>query len=231
VIYAIRIAYEYIHTIWRASPKPFNTGGAQTLFTLLYPHPEKPFSALQEPISRLTTYLSAENAHPVIQASIAHLYILTMSRADLGLFARMTHYLILAKYGYDVRGLSAPDRQWQEDANTYTRLADNYRANGHMTTWLAFMAEHMRQNLELIARDMESSRFRIEFPPSFWALSDRQKDIVRLLEKPDMTITNRYVQKHFKVSQITASRDLTKLTTLGILYPHGKGRSVYYTKI
>jgi len=35
----------------------------------------------------------------------------------------------------------------------------------------------------------------------------------------------------FKVSQITASRDLSKLGALGLLFIHGKGRSVYYTKI
>ncbi len=46
-----------------------------------------------------------------------------------------------------------------------------------------------------------------------------------------MTITNKKVQKLFKVSQITASRDLAKLASVGLLFTHGKGRSVYYTKV
>ena len=65
---------------------------------------------------------------------------------------------------------------------------------------------------------------------SLWRLSNRQKLIMEKLENPNIKITNREVAKMFAVSQITASRDLSKMVNLGILLPHGKGRSVYYTK-
>lgn len=229
-IYAIRVAYEYIHMSWRANPKPIHLSALQTLFTLLYP--ENSFSALEKPLTELLSYLSQENTHPVIQASIAHIHIRAIPHdIDLGLLARMTHYLILTKYGYDLRGYVTPDRLWQEDKHTYERLLTIYRQTHHMTFWLSFMAESMRSTLETLLADLQESRFHIEFPKSFWELSDRQKQILRLLEAPDATITNRQVKKHFKVANITASRDLAKLTSLGLLYPHGKGRSVYYTRI
>jgi len=61
-------------------------------------------------------------------------------------------------------------------------------------------------------------------------LNDRQNKILERLENPNLKITNKDVQKMFGVSQITASRDLSKMANLGILLPHGKGRSVFYTK-
>ncbi len=66
---------------------------------------------------------------------------------------------------------------------------------------------------------------------SYFELNDRQTSILNMLDLPQGSITNRKIQKAYKVSQITASRDLAKLTTLGFLFSHGKGRSVYYTKV
>lgn len=65
---------------------------------------------------------------------------------------------------------------------------------------------------------------------SLWKLNDRQKKILDIMENPELKITNKIVQKQFGISQITASRDLAKMVNLGVLLPHGKGRSVFYTK-
>lgn len=230
-VYAIRAATQYIHSSWRANPKAVNLSGLETLYAMLTPHPDIPFSQVETSLTELITYLSEEHAHPVIQASIAHLFILTMTQGrDLGLFACMTHYAILSKFGYDLRGFVTPQRSWREDMATYRRLRDIYVETHHMNLWLAFMAECMRHTLETLSKDIEESRFHIEFPKSFWELTDRQKQIMRFLETPEATITNRKATKRFKISTITASRDLSRLTSLGLIYPHGKGRSVYYTK-
>lgn len=231
-IYAVRSAYDYIHESWRANPKPVSLAALETIFTALAPEKSSQFSKIEQDLKDLLTFLDTERAHPVVQASIAHIHILTLpGEAELGLFARMVHYLLLAKYGYDLRGFATPERVWQEDVRTYVRLTDTYAGNRHMTQWLAFMAESMRRTLESLAGDIEVSRFHIEFPQSFWQLSDRQKDIMTHLEPPGAAVTNKKVQKRFRVSQITASRDLSRLATLGLIYPHGKGRSIYYTKI
>ena len=148
-----------------------------------------------------------------------------------GILARLVHYLFLAKYGFDTRGWVTPERVWQADEVTYKRLIEAYTKDHALTRWLEYIAQSMQTNLETLAADIRESRFHIEYPPSFWELSDRQKEIMKLMAHPETTITNRQVHKRFRVSQITASRDLAKLTSLGLLYPHGKGRAVYYTKI
>ena len=67
-------------------------------------------------------------------------------------------------------------------------------------------------------------------PTTLKRLTIRQKEILYLLEKPETPITNKQIQQVFKVSQITASRDLARLSIVGLLLPHGKGRATYYTK-
>lgn len=228
----IRAAYDSIHASWRANPKPISFNSLQALFAT-DPHMlPTDFTRLESEISELLEYISQEKAHPVIQAAIAHIHLLTLGNpADTGISARLTHYLLLAKYGYDVRGFATPERVWLSDARTYFRLMEDYRSSHHLNPWLSYIAESMRRSLELLVSDIESDRFHIEFPQVFWKLTDRQKEIARVLSTPQTTITNKQVQKRFRVSQITASRDLSRLAALGILYPHGKGRSVYYSKI
>jgi DNA-binding transcriptional ArsR family regulator len=231
-IVGIKNAYIFIHTEWRANPRPITLAALETLFTLTHPRDTRSFSTIEPQLKELLTYLTTEEEHPVIQAAIAHMAILTMPElTEPGLFARMVHYLFLAKYGFDLRGYITPDRVWQTDMSTYTRLIEAYPKNHTLTLWLEYIAQSMLTNLEALVSDITESRFHIEYPPSFWELSTRQKEILKLMDMPSASITNREVHKRFKVSQITASRDLAKLTSLGLLYPHGKGRSVYYTKI
>ena len=231
-ILGVRRAYDIIHAEWRANPKPVSVAALEELFQLCYPESHNGFSTIDQSVKELLTYLDVQEEHPVIQAAIAHMHILTIPGfTDPGVFARLTHYLFLTKYGYDIRGYITPERVWQTDETTYARLITEYQREHTLTQWIEYIAQSMATNLESILSDIQESRFHIEYPASFWELSDRQKEIMRLMETPQTAITNRQVHKRFKVSQITASRDLSRLTSLGLLYPHGKGRSVYYTKI
>jgi hypothetical protein len=231
-ILELRRAYDFIHTEWRANPRPISLPALETLFGLTYPTESKVFPLIEPSLKELLSYLTAQEEHPVIQAAIAHMHILTLPQLpDPGLLARLIHYLFLTKYGFDIRGWVTPERVWQADEATYTRLMAAYRRDHTLTQWLEYMAQSMQTNLETILADIRESRFHIEYPTSFWELSDRQKEIMKLMAHPETTITNRQIHKRFHVSQITASRDLAKLTSLGLLYPHGKGRAIYYTKI
>lgn len=180
----------------------------------------------------LSLYLEAETEHPVIQAAIAHAYFLMQpEQENTGTRARLAHYLLLATYGYHLRGFISPERAWYHDEATYHKLAQGNATASNLNLWLEFIAQSMRDHLYALYEDIQSAHFHIEFPQSFWTLADRQKQIMRLLLPPHARLTNRDVKKRFHISQITASRDLSRLTTLGLIYPHGKGRSVYYTKI
>lgn len=231
-IVGLRNAYDFIHAEWRANPRPVSLSAFETLFFFSYPKNTRLFSLIEPSLKELLSYLNAQEEHPIIQAGIAHMHILASpDLPEPGLFARLVHYLFLAKYGFDIRGYATPERIWQTDMATYKRLTETYTQDHGLTQWLEYIAQSMQTNLETILADIQESRFHIEYPASFWELSDRQKEILRIMDSPEAAITNRHIHKRFKVSQITASRDLSKLTSLGLLYPHGKGRAVYYTKI
>jgi Fic family protein len=114
---------------------------------------------------------------------------------------------------------------------TFKQVANLSRAEGNLTLWLEYFAFCIMTSLEKTAEVIKNQKFGKELPASFWKLNIRQKQILYYLENPDMKITNKEVQKMHGVSQITASRDLTELTTLGHLFARGKGRSVFYTKV
>lgn len=231
MILTMRQVYNYIHTTWRANPKPITISVFETIFQMLQQKSEK-FSLYEDPCKELLEYLASGKEHPVLQAAIAHIHILTIPHSVIpGLFARAVHSLYLSKYGYDMRGYSYPEHNWYSDKATYTRLGQLYLTDHSLNTWLSFITESMRDHMEALAADMQASRFHMDVPPSFWQIHDRQKKLLTLMEAPDTAMTTKKVQKLFKISQITASRDLTRLASLGLLCPHGKGRSVFYSKI
>ncbi len=231
-ILGLRKSYDFIHSEWRANPRPIRMSTLEILCSFIYPDTPNLFPAIEPSLKELLAYLAAEEEHPVIQAGIAHMHILTIPEVTApGLLARLIHYLFLAKYGFDIRGWITPERVWQTDEAVYSRLLAAYQRDHTLTQWLEYITQSMTANLETILSDIKESRFHIEYPAAFWEMSDRQKEILTLMDVPGATITNRQVHKRFHVSQITASRDLAKLTSLGLLYPHGKGRAVYYTKI
>lgn len=226
-----RAAYDYIHSQWRGNPKPVTLSALETIFTLLYGTSER-FETHEHTWKELLEYLATEEKHPVVQAAIAHMHVLTLpDLTDAGLLARAVQYLYLAKSGYDIRGYIYPERAWLADKPTYMRLAGEYNENRLLSTWLLYIAGSLRDHLELLGKDIQESRFHISYTPAFWDLNDRQKEILALLTNPETSIRTKTVQKRFRTSQITASRDLTRLAALGLIYPHGKGRSIYYTKI
>jgi Fic family protein len=100
-----------------------------------------------------------------------------------------------------------------------------------LTLWLEYFAESILEQTEEIFQSIKNPKTgMIDSGKSYCELNERQRSILSFLDQPQMTITNRQVQRKYKISQITASRDLTKLTNLGCLFSHGKGRSVYYTR-
>jgi len=191
-ILGVRSAYDFIHSQWRANPRPVSISAMETLFDITYPRDTRSFALIEPSLKELLSYLAAEEEHPVIQAGIAHMHILTMSELpEPGVFARLVHYLLLAKYGFDVRGWVTPERVWQADKETYTRLTATYQRDHTLTQWLEYIAQSMQTNLETLAADIMESRSHIEYPTAFWELLDRQREILKLMDPPDASITNR----------------------------------------
>lgn len=187
-------------------------------------------------IKRFLEYLQVNPENPVVQAAIAQAHIVATSpfAHNNGSTARLLAYLMLYKSGYDFRGLLVLEETWEREPEFFRNNLQAAIEKGNLTLWIEFFAQSVISSLEkaltLVTTDGSRPINRL-LPQSFWDLDERQKAILAYLENPGTSITNRKVQQMFKVSQITASRNLAKLLNLGLLFSHDKGRSIYYTKI
>lgn len=188
----------------------------------------------QQELQNLLDYLQARQENPIIQAAIVNIELSKMhafTDKNEGL-SLLTPYLFLYKGGYDFRRFLSLETEFGQDRNFYKQNYNLAINASTLTFWLEYFAKCILTQLEKIYQYITKPASVLkEMPQSFFELNDRQKSILNILDLPQGSITNRKIQKAYKVSQITASRDLSKLTTLGFLFSHGKGRSVYYTKI
>ena len=198
--------------------------GLQHLLDYLQARPTSPASELAGGRAR------SEN--PIIQAGIVFIELGKMQlfiQANKQI-ANLASFIFLCQFGYDFRRFLAYEKQWIEDAN-FGENHEQAMSATNLTLWLEYFASCILKQAESISQSLEKPRAILDLRESFWRLNERQKSILSFLDFPQATITNRQIQKRFKTSQITASRDLAKLTNLGFLFSHGRGRSVYYTKI
>lgn len=229
-------ALEHIQETWLGNPKPLTIAAVSLLSSLALPTPkdilDSSLKLVETPVKTTLDYLENTNDHPVIQAGIALCLLSTSAKipADDGLVARLVSHLYLSKYGYDCRGLLTVEKNWAAAEASYTIAITSFTKQANLNHWLLYYVQTIEENLQERINDMTNSKLHQDFPAQFWELNDRQKSILNYLEEPSQTMTNSKVQKLFGISQITASRDLTKLATLGLLFSHGKGRSVSYTK-
>lgn len=214
-------ALDYIRENWLVSKKLVTIKDVLTLHKLAG---NGRFRSSQEVLKQLLDYLQKTPEHPVIQTAIAYSQIIRIApfTKENTQVASLLAYLFLYKAGYDFRGLLVLEECWQP---SLVVLSEN------LTTFLENFSKVLANQLGKTANFDLESQAQLGLSASFWQLNDRQKAILNFLENPDATITNKKVQSLFKVSQITASRDLTKLANLGLLFMHGKGRSVFYTKV
>ena len=134
---------------------------------------------------------------------------------------------MLAKYGYDLRGLLILEDYYRNEIVSLKEAINSIEKYKNATKWLEYFTEGVKEGTEKVLKTLSE---RSDLSGYSWKLNERQKKILDNFNSPDAKITNKKVQKMFVISQITASRDLSKMVNLGLLLPHGKGRSVFYTK-
>lgn len=183
--------------------------------------------------NRCLDYLARSRENPVIQAGIAQVNLEALSPIphDDGRTARLIGLLFLYKFGYDFRGLLEIEEYFRADFAGYKRTQESAKTAQNLTFWLEYYTQSLKSQLFKMTEKINSGRTQINTPRNFWRLTDRQKTILEQIARPDQSINNKKVQNLFGVSQITASRDLAKLLSLGLLFSHGRGRSVYYTRV
>lgn len=235
-ILATKRVFDVIRHDWTGNAKPITQADVEEAATLLFPqHPAqilRDIDGKSRDLGRILSYLEVKPEHPVLAASMLHYGLLAdpLSPLEDGRLARLLSGLVLAKSGYNVRSMIAPEAVLSETPQAYARsLASALRAPT-ITSWLEYYSKIILTAMERVADNVQKGSSQTPLEKVF-SLNDRQKNILSLLENPATTVTNRAVSKRFRISQITASRDLAKLSSLGLLYPHGKGRSVYYTRV
>lgn len=215
-------ALDYIRGCWLVSKESVTPKTILTLHDLACRGTLRSSEAV---LKQLLDYLQRSPEHPIIQAAIAYNQIINIAPFGVGntQVASLLALLFLYKAGYDFRGLLVLEECWHPDLIIY---------RGNLTPLLEDFSKVLVNQLEKTRNFNLESQAELGggLSASFWEFNDRQKAILLYLEQPNISITNKKVQSLFKVSQITASRDLTRLVTLGLLFTHGGGRSVYYTK-
>lgn len=226
-----KMALDNIFLNWLGSPNPVTSADVIDLYKMIG---KGRLSVPPEELGYLLDYLQARQENPIIIAALVQIELNKMQAftEDNFIVSTLISLLFLYKYGYDFRGLIAYETEWIEDESYFRQNYQLAMKTPSLTLWLEYFSGCILHQLEKVYNNISKPTQTIkELSPSFWELNDRQKSILSYLDQPEVSITNRKIQKKYKISQVTSSRDLAKLTTLGFLFSHGKGRSVYYTKI
>lgn len=220
---------DYIKRDWHLSSQSITVKTLLHLYSLTgdmqNPIPEK---ELQD----IVTYLHASADNPFTQAALAKLQIrrLLPDTRRTELYSTMASYLFLYQAGMDIRGLLVLEKPWAQNRKLYSGYYTTALAKPNVTGWIEYFVKTLCVELETFYQSLSFSQTKRE-EEKIGKLNERQKVIMTLLDDPQAIISNRTIQKIFHISPITASRDLAKLTTLGLLIQQGKGRSVRYTRI
>lgn len=220
---------DYIKREWTLSSQTISVKTLTQLYSLTgAPQVEFPETELQDIVS----YLQASADNPFIQAALAKLLLrkLFSNTKESELFSTMSSYLFLYQSGMDCRELLVLEKPWVLENKLFNGYYSTSVAKPNVTGWLEYFTKTICEELEAIYQSFSQSQSKME-EEKIGKLNERQKVIMTLLDDPQAIITNRTIQKIFHISAITASRDLAKLTLLGLLFQQGKGRSVRYTRI
>ncbi len=220
---------DYIKRDWTLNPNPVHVKNIMQIYD--YIGGEKS-ATTEKHLQEITTYLQVSSDNPYVQGAIAKLLYRSLLppgiKADM--FSTLCSYLFLYRGGIDCRGLMVLEKPWAEEHKIFLGHYQTAVAKPNVTSWVEYFVKTLSQSLELTYSQLSQTE-KLPVQEKIGELNERQKTIMTLLDDPKTVITNRTVQKIFHISQITASRDLAKLTSLGLLFTQGKGRSVRYTRI
>ena len=224
-----KLALDYVKRDWHLASQTISVTTLLHVYALTAdPSIKLPEKELQDIIN----YLHASADNPFIQAALTKLQLrrLLPDSRHTELFSTIASYLFLYQSGMDCRGLLVLEKPWSQERKIFNGYYATAIAKPNVTGWIEYFVKTLYGHLEITYQSLQHSQTKIE-EEKIGKLNERQKVIMTLLDDPQAIITNRTIQKIFHISAITASRDLAKLTMLGLLIQQGKGRSVRYTRI
>jgi len=222
-------SFDFIKRNWHLSSQSISVAPLMQLYTLTG-NPD--ISVSEKELQDAISYLHASADNPFIQAALAKLQLRRMlpDTRHTELFSTIASYLFLYQSGMDCRGLLVLEKPWAQERKLFNGYYTTALAKPNVTDWLEYFVKTVCTQLEETYQSFLQSPTKTE-EEKIGQLNERQKVIMTLLDDPQAIITNRTIQKIFHISAITASRDLAKLTSLGLLIQQGRGRSVRYTRI
>lgn len=220
---------------WLANPDPVSNRDIFKIHSAVaHMDPTAPQSfpkSLMGELEKALPYIDQTSSdHPILAAGLAFLTFRTDTRFSPWT-ARIISYLYLFRGGWDVRGMIVPDATLRTNLRAYETALEESLNRGNATPFLDLYTQAVRDNLAAIVTRMKEKTLANPLPPSTGVLTPRERDILLYLSNPDASITNTIVRKKYGVSQITASRDLSRLLSLGFVVARGKGRSVRYSRM
>lgn len=232
-IYGYKQAMDLLRQYWLVSPRKVDLDTIIKIHNVMF---HDKLKIQEKRLTEVLDYMQTASENPVIQAGIAKLAFMALAPFNEGneLTSTLYSYLFLYKAGLDFNSMLVLEEGWATDSKEFFGQYGKATSSTNVTSWLEYYSRMMARSLDQSYRKMLLSVKNVDQQGNSklaTELNDRQRSILALFEDPNYSVTNRIVQKLFKVSQITASRDLAKLASLGLLFVYGKGRSIRYTKI
>jgi len=229
-IYHYKIALDYLYQNWLVNNKTITSKALVDLYKIAF---DGKLSTTVSELEEALKYVQITPEHPIIQAALAQIVIYSLSpfSKDNELFSQLVFLLFLYKNGYDFRRIFVFEEYFFRDKTNYKDLIALSIKKQNLTEWLDYISRSISYELQKTLRDIDFKSKESYVSDSFFELNERQKNILSLFTYPENKISNKIVMKKFKISPVTASRDLSKLKNLGLILTVGKGRSTYYIKV
>lgn len=200
-------------------------------------HYEAPKAALlEQEMKRFITWFHTEsNLDPILKASVAHLWFITIHPfADgNGRIARAITDMQLSKAdGVNQRFYSMSAQIKKERKSYYNLLEHTQRGDLDITEWIIWFLECLKKAIlssnTIIDKVVQKHQFWAR-NAGFVSNERQQKMLNKLMDGFDGNLTSSKWTKMTKTSQDTALRDITDLVNKGILVKAASGgRSTHY---
>ena len=205
--------------------------------SLMRVHFEAPPSAnLSVELKGFLDWLGAEDKSmpSLVKIAIAHLWFLTLHPFDDGngrLVRALTDYLLSRFEKSELRFYSLSAQIQKEKSDYYDELEHAQRNSLDVTRWVVWFLRMQTRAIETASETLKG----ILDKARFWQrhagdlFNAHQREMLnRLLDGFDGNLTSSKWAKICKVSQDTASREITALIAQGVLRQEGAGRSTHY---
>lgn len=174
----------------------------------------------------------AKELDPILEAGIAHYEFVRIHPFvdGNGRTARVLATWIFYRRGFDTKQFFCLDDYYDSERPAYYKALQSVnQATLDLTKWLEYFVEGVHVSVEAVKERvirLSSARLR-KTQKGQIALSERQMQIVEFINQHGR-ITNRDMQKMFKISPQSVHKEISKLLDLQVVKSAGKGRGLFY---